>query len=48
MKATINNAVKMVEAIYDENKDNNEILKPISYALYYTWELMRQVEKPRR
>ena len=47
MKATIKNALKLVEATYNENKDNKEILKPISYALYYAWELMRQLEKPR-
>ena len=45
--ATIKNAHKLVEALYNENKDNKEIRQPISYALYYAWERMRWIEKPR-
>ena len=47
MKATIDNALKLVETIYNENRDNNEIRQPISYALYYAWERMRRLEEPR-
>lgn len=47
MKATIDNALKLVEAIYNENKDNKEIRQPISYALYYAWVRVRFIEKPR-
>ena len=47
MKATIHNALKLVEEIYNKNKDNEDIHMPISYTLYYAWERMRRLEEPR-
>ena len=47
-KASVENAIRLFLELYDDAKKNKIVQKPISYALYHTWQYFDTIEKARK
>ena len=43
----IEEALKILVPIYESAKVNPFIRKPLAYAIYLTWKVVEEIEKPR-
>ena len=44
---TIERAIKLLMEMYQKAQQSNYVQKPVSWALYQTWEFCDKKEKPR-
>ena len=44
---TLNRVINVLTETYNKAKDNPQIRKPLSFALYQTWQYVQAIEKDR-